>query len=72
MTYVESNVHDEQRGSPGCPVTTGHRLLLGDAPHFVHFSCEIKAFRPTKKVRLGWRVICIVIVADETWSTHSL
>jgi hypothetical protein len=40
MTYVDTNVRDEQRGdSPGCPVPMGHGLPLEDAPHFVYFEC---------------------------------
>jgi hypothetical protein len=57
MTYVESNVCGEQRDSLGCPVPTGHRLLLGDAPHF---ACERKGFRPTRDsdVALACHLYC--------------
>jgi hypothetical protein len=72
MTYVDSNVGDGQRGThlgALCQRNVDYcwpMFLQLDDFIISSISCaEEKVLSPCKKIGLGWRVICIVIVASE-------
>jgi hypothetical protein len=65
MTYVKSNVGDGHRGTHLGALCQRDMDYCWKTLLISSISCpEEKASGPSEKMRLGWRVICIVIVAS--------